>query len=54
MRDRHAWLIVCVIVIITLSCSYLISDWFMNGDLEEISTVNMTDEEIILLELWMK
>jgi uncharacterized membrane protein YwzB len=54
MKDRHAWLIVLCVVIVTLSSSYLISDFMMNRNTNEISTVNMTDEEIRLLEMWME
>ena len=54
MKDKHAWLIVFCVVIVTLSSAYLISDFILNGNDTEISTINMTDDEIRLLEMWME
>ena len=54
MKDKFAWLLVLVVVVVTLSTSYVVSNIMLDGGSTEIDTTNMTDEEIRLLELWMK
>ena len=54
MKDKHAWLIVLCVVIVTLSSAYLVSDFMLNGNATEISTLGMSDAEIRLLEMWME
>jgi hypothetical protein len=49
-----AYALASAICVATVGTGAIVSNVIMNGDTKEINTVNMSEEEIRLLELWME